>query len=559
MSEHPVILASPVLTWVIALPAIGATLSLFLPAGKTRIIRNTGLLFTLLTLVLAIIASYLFNWNDSDSQTAQLVHSIPWLSIVSSHYTVGVDSLSLPLVLLASSLGVIACFASRSILKQVKGFYILLQLALALALGAFIAQDLLLFYMFLQLAMIPLYFLIGLWGGEKKEFAAGKFALFMVTSAIILLIAILALHSFAQTVTISETPDVHSLAAHPFDIPALTSNRVLAGCFMPRDTVEHFYGPNTLLASDGSGVLLAGLIFWLFFVGFAILIPVTGLHTWLIDTVAEAPTSVAMLVSGLTVTLGGYGLFRIVYPIFPHQVGQFWWWIALIAIVTILYGALCALAQNDFRRLVAHASMSQMGFVILGFAMLTPAAVHGALFMLIAHAVNIALLLFVAGIIDERAHHRDIDRLGGLATQMPGFSVFAAVGFFAAMGIPGFCTFVGQLLVLLGSFAAAGIDPAESPLAQTAGHNTQFSVMVFTILATASSILTAGYLIWALQRIFLGPPRPEHHHFPALQRYEIIVLFILAAATLVLGIYPAPLLSHLPQFTHTLPHHTGAE
>jgi NADH-quinone oxidoreductase subunit M len=328
---------------------------------------------------------------------------------------------------------------------------------------------------------------------------------------------------------------------------------------MPRDTVERIYGTDSLLATDGSGVMLAGLVFWLFFAGFAILIPAAGLHTWLIDTLAEAPTSVAMLVAGLTVTLGGYGLFHIVYPIFPHQVGQFWWWIALIAIVTILYSALCALAQKDFRRLVAYASMSQMGFVLLGFAMLTPAAVHGALFMLVAHAINIALLLFVAGIIDERAHHRDIDRLGGLATQMPAFSVFAAVGFFAAMGIPGFCTFVAQLLVLLGSFAAAGIDPAESPLVQTAGHNTQFAVMVFTILAAASSILTAGYLIWALQRIFLGPPRPEHHHFPALQRYETIVLFILAAATLVLGIYPAPLLLHLPQFTHTLPHHAGRE
>ncbi len=456
----------------------------------------------LLTFSFAIVAAYMFNWNDPAADgLIQLQQQIPWLQVLSSHYDVGVDGLSMPLVLMACGLGLLVCVASQSIEKQVKGYYALLLVALALTLGAFVAQDLLLFYIFCQLSLVPLYFLISLWGGAGKEFAAGKFVIFMFAGGVVLLLAILGLH----------------------------------------------------------GVMFTGPIFWLLLAGFAIMIPVAGLHTWFIDALAEAPTPVAMLLAGVTLNLGGYGLFRFVLPQFPHQVAQYWWWIALGGVVTILYGALCALAQKDLKRLIAYAAMSQMGYVLLGVAVLTPAATQGAFFMLIAHGLSIALLFFIAGIIEQRAQHCAIDRLGGLATQMPGYSSFAAIGFFSAMGIPGFCNFVGILLVIFGSFSAAGIDPSESPLAQTPGHNTQLSVMVFAILAAAASILTAGYLLWAMQRIFLGAPRPEHHHFAPLLRYERIVLFLLCTAAIALGVYPTPLLSHLPQFNHGTPPHIITE
>jgi len=541
VSLPALILASPILTWLIAIPASGAAVVALVPAARTRLLRRTALLFTLLTLACALGAAAMFQWTGPGNDTlVQLRHEIPWLALLATHYAVGVDSLALPLLLLVSSLGVIACLASNGIDKQVKSYYVLLLVALAGSLGALVARDLLLFFALTQLALAPLYFLVGIWGGDQREIAAGKFLLFMLASALLVLLGILGLHSFAQGVS-----------ARPFDLTELATNRTMAGLFMPREAIERFFGADTLRPSDGSGVMYAGILFWLFVAGLAIMVGAAGVHTWLIDTLVQAPAPVGMLLCGMVPTLGGYGLFRIVYPIFPHQLTQNWWGLALLGIVTILYGALCALAQKDLKRLIAYAAVSQIGYVLLGLAAVTATAAQGAVFMLLAHGITIALLLAVAGVMEDRAHHCDMDRLRGLATQLPGYGAFAAVGFFAALGLPGGGNFVGQILVLFGTFGAAGINPNESPLFQTVRQNTQFSLMVFAVLATAASLLTAAYLLRAMQRVFLGVPRPEHHHFMPLERYERVVLFLLCTATIVLGVYPTPLLAHLPQFGHS--------
>jgi NADH-quinone oxidoreductase subunit M len=269
--------------------------------------------------------------------------------------------------------------------------------------------------------------------------------------------------------------------------------------------------------------------------GFAVKIPLVPLHTWLPDVIAEAPVPVSMIVTAVVLTVGAYGMVRVGYSVFPMQAAQHWFFVALIGVVSIVYGAVVALAQKDFKRLLAYASISQMGYVVLGIAVMTPMGTTGAIFQMLAHGISSAMMIFIAGVIFERAQHTEISRLGGIWTQMPGFTGWAIVGFFASMGVPGLCGFVGELLVLMGTFGAGN---SGSYLMRHVGPWVYTQALWLGAAAAFAIILTTAYHLWTFQRVFMGEAKPEFHDFAGLTWAEKCILAVLGLVAIALGVLP---------------------
>ncbi|MBU0717773.1 MAG: NADH-quinone oxidoreductase subunit M, partial [Planctomycetes bacterium] len=441
-------------------------------------------------------------------------------------YFLGIDGLGFPLLILTTLVGFLACLASWNfdswkINRGVRGYFILFLLLETGMLGVFVSLDFFLFYIFWEVMLLPMYFLIGVWGGPKREYAAIKFFLFTLAGSVLILVALVAMYLYSNDAikaagdggvpsAYRAAVDGHIVKHGTFDLIELATNPVIQ---------EHFSSRATTLL----GLRFAPMMFMFLFIGFAIKLPSVPVHTWLPDAHVEAPTPISMILAGVLLKMGGYGFLRLCYPIFPVG-GEHWaFFLAVIGVVSIIYGALCAMAQTDFKKLVAYSSVSHMGYVLLGIAVMTKAGFQGAMFQMIAHGISSPMCFFLVGVIYDRAHHREINRFGGLWLTMPKYGTMATIGFFASLGLPGLCGFIGEVWVLLGTFQAGEKFAWAYPMA---------------IIAAFGVVLTAGYVLWLIRRVYLGKEREEYAGFPDATPRETFILVPMAVLAIAMGLFP---------------------
>ncbi len=526
-----------ILSWLTFLPVLGMVIVLSLPKNRPDIMRWTSLAITSLQVILAIVV---FNHFDrglagiNDQSTMQFVEKAQWIDVksvswfgrVHIEYLLGIDGISVIMVLLTAIVSFIATLSSWTIEKSVKGYFALFLLLDTGMMGVFVALDFFLFYVFWEIMLLPMYFLIGIWGGPRREYAAIKFFLYTLLGSVLMLLAMLALF-FSTNVFIDPAGTLYSVSEvahkglqglekiHTFNILQMMN---------PGNLV-----PGSLLAGSGTWWRYAAYV--ALFIGFAIKVPLFPFHTWLPDAHVEAPTPISVILAGVLLKMGTYGMLRISFPVFPDAMRHFSWELALLGVISMVYGALVAMAQTDFKKLIAYSSISHMGIVVLGMASMNTQGMTGAVFQMFNHGTITAMLFLIVGVIYDRAHTRGLNEFGGLMNQMPRYAGAMTVAFFAALGLPGLSGFVSEMLSLLGAFQ---------------------TFQTLTIISAVTIVLTAGYMLWVLQRVFLGPLPDKWKGLKDMNGRETLMLASLGAIVIFLGIYPAPLLDLMNSSLNTL-------
>lgn len=534
-----------VVTSLIFTPVLGAVLLLFVPSENKPLLRWITLLVTLLvmspTLWIALPYSDQLSFQTELAGIQQVVQ-VPWIPSFDIQFFLGIDGISFPLLMLTSVIAFLAMGASWTIDKYVKSYCVLYLLLLSGMMGVFLSLDFFLFYIFWEVMLLPMYFLIGVWGGPRKEYAAIKFFLYTLFGSVLMLIAVLMLYF---------NSDLRQLTASQLDVAHVAAweeaGKRLTGEAYKQQLDNLAYPVHTfnILALQQLGqhtdvfdqTLLAGKsvqwwAFLLLFIGFAIKVPSVPLHTWLPDAHVEAPTPISMILAGVLLKMGGYGIVRICYPICPDAGYDLVWFVCTIGVLSMVYGAFAALAQKDFKRMVAYSSVSHMGYVVLGLGVWSATAgtvfdpiswsmgVKGALFQMIGHGISSAGMFFMVGVIYDRVHHRELDKFGGLYGKMPVYTAMAMLLFFAGLGLPGLCGFIGEAFVVLSVWKLSG---------------------TLAVISAAVVILTASYILWAIQRVYLGPEYrgPNVEELSDVSPREFAIALPLCVLAVLLGVFPA--------------------
>jgi NADH-quinone oxidoreductase subunit M len=480
------------------IPLLGMFAVLCLPKDKPQWIRYASVVATFIPLVLGV---KLFMEFDRANAGVQFVERVSWIPMFNIEYYMGVDGLSIPMVLLTVLLSFLCILASWTIENGVKGYFAMFLFLEAGMMGVFCALDFFLFFVFWEVMLLPMYFLIGIWGGKNKVYAAIKFFLYTFFGSVFMLLVMLAMYYYSEP----HTFDLLKLASlHPFSGKTLT-----------------LFG--TAFAMDK--------LFWIgLFIGFAIKVPIWPFHTWLPWAHVEAPTAVSVILAGVLLKMGAYGILRMNFPILPEATMWAANAMAILGVINILYGAFCAMAQTDLKKLVAYSSVSHMGYVILGMASFTTAGMNGAVLQMFNHGTSTAMMFLLVGILYERAHHRWIVKpdgtrgFGGIAAVAPVLTGVFAIAVFASLGLPGLSGFISEAMVFMGAFS--------TPRLQT-----------LTLIASLGIVLGAAYLLWMFMRVFLGPLNEEYKNFPDMNWREKLTLAPLCLLVIVLGIYPMPVLN----------------
>jgi NADH-quinone oxidoreductase subunit M len=476
----------PILTLVTFLPLLGAIILLFINGEKQERIKRVALAVAIIDFIISMPLFILFK---TDTSEFQFVQNVPWIKEFGISYHVGIDGISLFLFLLTSFLSLICILASWNVKDRIKEYMIAMLILQTGMLGVFISLDLFLFYMFWELMLIPMYLIIGVWGGPRRIYATIKFFVYTMAGSVLMLVAIIFLYFMHHKATGEYTFDL--LKIYNLDIPL-------------------------------------GAQFWLFlafFFAFAIKVPMFPFHTWLPDAHVEAPTAGSVILAGVLLKMGTYGFVRFSLPLFPYASHQFVPLITWLAVAGIIYGALVAMVQQDLKKLVAYSSVSHLGFVMLGIFVFNIQGMEGGILQMINHGLSTGALFLIVGMLYERRHTRMIADYGGVTKKMPILAVFFMVATLSSIGLPGLNGFVGEFLVLLGTFK---------------------SNILIAVIATSGVILSACYMLWMFQRVMFNKiTNPENNKLKDINKRELALLLPITILIFWIGIYPKPILSRM--------------